>query len=52
MMMFDYKWGRGLKNLGKSDYVIYERSFNSKFRAKARYNNTILSVKFFKVQKF
>ena len=23
-MMFDYKGGRGLKNLGKSDYVIYE----------------------------
>ena len=26
MMMLDYKGGRGVKNLGKSDYVIRERS--------------------------
>ena len=27
MMMLDYKDGRGVKNLGKSDYVISECSF-------------------------
>ena len=26
MMMLDYKGGRGVKNLGKSDYVISECS--------------------------
>ena len=32
MMMFDYKGGRGVKNLEKSDYVICERSLKNMFR--------------------
>ena len=25
--LLDYKWGRGVKNLGKSDYIIYIKIF-------------------------